>query len=820
VTGKTILPLTEILGRDDDVASLGSLVSTARLVTITGLGGLGKTRIARELVRRSLLDGHDAAFVDLSPVLRPDLVPARIAAELGVQESVAEPPQQTVMKFLSDRQFLLALDSFEHVLTAAPLIRELLESCPELSVVVTSRIALRIAGEREYPLGPLALPTDDRWEEVSSCAAGTLFIREAERIGSSIGPGDATAIAAICRDLGGLPLGLELAAARTRLFSPAVLADRLHRDLPTLPRTAGGPDDALSTVLGWTVALLDELDRDRFFALAVLPGQFDLATAAVLWDEADPLELLDTLLRLGLVRRATNGEDGRMELLAPVREYARRHLHAAGDEPEAMQRLSAWVGELASRVGPTLRRHGQADGIRTIGAEIDTIHAVLDWQATLDPPAAAEIVVVLEAYWTRTAIREGHALALSLLGRPRVDGRLAALLLDIIATAELHLVGPDTAIEHAAMMVDIAERIGDQRVEMRARFLLGAAHGLRGEPLVAIDQLQRAAALAQELSDPTEAVRILGALGVTYQETGDLDRATAALSATVDQARIVGDDFALAMSLSNYAETLLLTGNIDEADIVSAEAAPIHAALGPTRFTAFNAMVRAGVAIARHEVSSAAALLAAAAQLLDAVGGWEDQAILFDYASSLRVAQERPREAARLLGAAARLREAAGQSPTPGSYITERVTMVELERTLGRARLVSALDEGKAADPVELVRELVRVVPQADPRLHGRYGRLSGREVEVLRLVADGATDADIAEALTISPKTASVHVSNLRTKLGADSRIELAMAGRQLLAENGGSMANEGRPASVRGRLPNEPHAERNPTARPRAQP
>jgi DNA-binding NarL/FixJ family response regulator len=166
---------------------------------------------------------------------------------------------------------------------------------------------------------------------------------------------------------------------------------------------------------------------------------------------------------------------------------------------------------------------------------------------------------------------------------------------------------------------------------------------------------------------------------------------------------------------------------------------------------------------------------------IDVAGAWEDLAILFEFAAMLRLAQDRPRDAARLIGAASRLRSKSGPPSEPGHYIAQRETMVRVERKLGTARLAAALADGRSAEVADLVRDLSSILP-SNPALRGRYGRLSAREVEVLRLVVDGATDPEIADHLTISPKTASVHVSNLRTKLDATSRIHLAMSGRLLL--------------------------------------
>lgn len=777
------LPLDAVIGRDAEIAMIDQLLIETRLVTISGLGGLGKTRIALAVADRWRARGGEVIVVDLSAVNRADLVPDRIASSLALEESVGSTTEETVIRHLADRSCLLILDECERVVAAAGFVRSLVSQTNSVSVLVTSRLPLRIAGEREIPLGPLALPTSDAPEAIRASPAGALFLREAERIGSRIEPDDLASVAAICRHLAGIPLGIVLAAARTRLFSPTALAERLAADLPTLPRAPDG-SDALGQVLGWTIELLPEPDRDRFIDLAVVPGSFDLRLAATLWDLTDAVEELDTLVRVGLVRRAHDQGRARdrFEMMIPVRDEARRRLHARGDEAAAMGRLIDDIQARAETWQAALHGRTQVAAAVEIGVELDTIRSALDWLVVVDPPGAARIVLCLEAYWSRTRLREGRSWALSLLGRGRIDPPTTVRLLGVLAVTELFLVGPEPALEHAARMLDVALAASSPELEMLARFMLGIAHGAAGATDQAIDELRLAAAIAADTQDHVHAVRILGNLGISYGDAGRLDLATASLREAVSAAREIEDEFSLAMNLVNLSESLLFGDEPGAALEAADEAWTIFEGYDPGRYTAFAMIVRSGAMTANGSLPAARSLLALAARLTIDVAESEGKAQLLEYAAYLRLAEGRPRDAARLLGAALGLWRAGGHSDDPADHVVNASVTKRLRASLGEARFTRSIREGLADDPDSVVAQLSANVLALDPAIHGRFGRLSPREDEVLELVAAGATDGDIAEALSISPKTASVHVSNLKNKLGSDSRIELALTGRQLL--------------------------------------
>lgn len=278
------LPLSRIVGRDDELAAIEILLRDARLVTIVGLGGIGKSRLAAEVVARVVV--HRPAYVvDLDGLGALSHIESRIATVIGCPTALDAEPAQALVDRLATMNPVLVLDGLDDVPDASRLIERILAQT-ESSVLVTSRRPLRIRGEREFPLGPLPVPEAATEVAAMERPACVLFIREAERFGVSIGPLDGPAIVAIVRYLDGWPLLIELAAARTRLFPPQVMAVRLQRDLPTLPRS-GTEGDAIDAAIDWVLDPLDAGARARVIELGIFPRRFGLDALAAIWEQ-DP----------------------------------------------------------------------------------------------------------------------------------------------------------------------------------------------------------------------------------------------------------------------------------------------------------------------------------------------------------------------------------------------------------------------------------------------------------------------------------------------------------------------------------------------------
>ena len=385
-------PLGPLLGRADDIAAVEHLLETSRLVSLTGIGGSGKTRLAIEVARRAKDRGSNVVFVDLAPLSDAALVADALARALGLAEASEEPPEARVVGALSDLEILLVLDNLEHLLACRSFLGRLLAEAGGVRLIATSRVPLRIEGECEYPVTGLALPAGLSAAEVAEAPACSLFVARAAEVGVDLeGPGYVASVAALCRRLDGLPLAIELAARRTRALTPQEILSRLTTS-QTLLFDAGRParQSSVDEVISWSVGLLTESERRLFRTLGVFAGGFDLDAVGAIADVPDLLAALERLIELGLVLRAeaTSGP-ARYTLLESIRVFAMGELQASGDAKSVRQRHVAYFCALAQQGENAQHEPTSGDWQRRLVGEVDNVRAAFDEAIALGEAGSA-----------------------------------------------------------------------------------------------------------------------------------------------------------------------------------------------------------------------------------------------------------------------------------------------------------------------------------------------------------------------------------------------------------------------------------------------
>jgi non-specific serine/threonine protein kinase len=776
---------TSFVGRSDAVNKVAGLLTQYRLVTVTGPGGVGKTRLAGEVLGRAAGRFADGVWVaELAAVTDPALVPAVVATVLGLHQAAGGPVADALAAHLARRQLLLVLDNGEHVLDAvAGFCATMLLSADDIRILVTSREPLGLPEEARYRLAPLGLPTP---EGPAQAEAVTLFVERARQIDPDLAlDGEAGAVVArLVQRLDGMPLAIELAAARVEALGLGQLLDRLDdRLLVSANRAAPARQRSLDAAVDWSYQLLPEPEQRVFRYLSVFPGPFGLdAAEAVAGPDAGPavLHLVDCSL---LVPPAA-GPDGRSRywMLETLRGYGLRQLEQAGEGRAAAASLAAYALSVAERAVEQLaRRDTELSAARWLDAEDATVHQGLAWALDHDPPSALRLALALAPWWLlRGRWVQGYALLQRAAGHAdpatsawcaaqlwlsqlcggasdfvsvalghnnaviaaRKDGPPSPDLVDGLVgrTAALRDMGQlDEAAAEACAALDLARRIGYATGEARALMKLSEIAMYAGQGEDAMAWAVQARQIPGGRIPAWYARRIDSTLVWVLVCHGEQDGVPELCDQLLAAARTLGD-------LSEQADTLFLM--------------------------AVDALRVGRLATARTRLLESAELAV--------YGGYPLRMIdILDQGGHLCAATGRPAEAVTLWSACMAQCQAAGLVQPPQETRDRERPLAEARRALGAQQLTAAENRGAAMTLAAAVEFVVIMAGEEAPEIPATVERsglakLSARERELVTLVAQGRTDAQIAGQLVISVSTVRTHLDRIRDKSGCRRRADL----------------------------------------------
>jgi len=715
-TPSTNLPLelTSFIGREREQTAVSALLGQAPLVTLVGAGGCGKTRLALAVAADLLEEYPDGVWLaELAALREPTLVPQAVATALGVREGPGCPLAQALADHLQAKHLLLVLDNCEQLVGAcAELAALLLRRCAHLQILATSRERLGVGGERSYRVPSLALPASEEQPTLAGWRAYEgvrLFVERAQacRPDFELTEENVATVAQICRRLDGIPLAIELAAARADSLPVGMIAARLEQSLGVL---TGGPRDApprhrtLRATLDWSWELLGEPERVLLRRLAVFAGGWVVEAAQAVCGGEELtgwplLGLLSALVGKSLVGLQESGGAGRYGLLETVRQYAAERLAEAGEAGATRDRHLDWCVALAEEAAPRLMGPGQEAWLARLEAEHDNLRVALGWARERgDGERGLRLAAALCWFWyLRGYLSEGRAWleeALTRAGDAPAALRAAALNGAGNLASDQGEYGQAEALYEASLA--LRRDLGDKRGIAASLSNLAGVAERRGDYARAVPLFEEALALAREIGDTSSLAKTLGNLGLALGHQGDLEREEALFEEALGLFRALGDTHSIAGALDNLGQVAFQRGEYERARALHEEALALFRALGAQRGIAGALTNLGAVAERQGDYERATALTAESLRLNEAIGA-EEQVVETLYIILLvAAARGQTTRAARLAGAAEALREALDVPLRPNQRSVYAQAVQAVRGALGEEAFAAAWIEGQA----------------------------------------------------------------------------------------------------------------------------
>jgi len=804
--------VSSFIGREGELAAVRALVGGSRLVTLTGAGGAGKTRLGLE-VAAGLLDGTGDGvwFADLAPLRDPDLVAVTVADVLGVRLEPGRPVLDTVVEAVGGRSLLVLLDNCEHVIGAcAKLADALLRGCPNLALLATSREPLGIDGERVYRVPSLGVPADgDDAAAIRASEAVRLLEDRAAAQGVPLaGDGPAVEVAGrICRRLDGIPLAIELAAARLRVMPVAELEARLDQRFAILTggsRVALPRQRTLLAMVDWSWELLTGAERAVLARLSVFAGGFGLAAAETVAAGPDvpPGEVLGHLGALvdkSLVQFGDAGNGpGRYRLLETVRQYAAGQLDALGPAAAQAARIAHrdFYLALAESAGPQLVAADQAAWLDRLDAELGNLRAAITVSLTqADTAPGLRLAASLRPYWqARGHGAEGADALRALLDTPAAQA--ATLLRARALAAAGHLLqltgGYAIAEDFCREALTIARAAGDEYLVTellceRAWLLMR-----QGQPGAALPLIGQGLGLARGLGELHLTARLLAARAYATNAAGDPAGATRDVAAALRLFRQAGDRLQVGVMLNNLSDYELWTGDLDAARRHQAESLEIARALNNHHGALYGTFNLGLTEYLGGSLSAAAAMFAESLDVARRMGMRANIAYALIGLAMAGRGRADPGWSARLHGAADQALADLGHALEPVEARLADLDRQRLRAAMGDGAFEADYAAGRTLDLARASRQALEgiqagreapragaLVSEPDAAAPGEAASvLTPRELDVLKLVAQGLSNPDIARRLALSEHTVHRHLANILRKLGLSSRAAAAAWG------------------------------------------